>query len=85
MLQLLELLGFGISFSPLFGFFSGAGCTERNQLHLWFAGCSFEKSAMTAWASSSALLPFFWGRVPLLKGTTEKKGTLILPSTGGPS
>ena len=30
---------------------------------------------------SNALLPFlFWGRVPLLKSTTEKKGTLILSS-----
>ena len=28
---------------------------------------------------SSALLPF-WGRVPLRKWTTEKKGTLILTS-----
>ena len=29
---------------------------------------------------SSALLPFFGGRVPLLKQTTERKATLILSS-----
>ena len=29
---------------------------------------------------SGALLPFFWGRVPLVKLTAEKRGTLILTS-----
>ena len=32
---------------------------------------------------SSALLPFFWGRVPLLKWTTEKRYSNL--STGGPT
>ena len=36
--------------------------------------------------SPSALLPLFWGRVPLQKSTTEKQGyPYSILSTGGPS
>ena len=64
------------------------GLTERpeltampNQQGFEFANlCVFHKASKNTSRSPSSALFLFFGRVPLLKWTAEKKGTLILSS-----